>query len=103
MLSHKSEQTNSQQPRWLPSCNLFWSRKINFSKSYKAFLKKSWPGLSENLVTKHLLYSTATAKGHLAQTRQHLQSMKNLPVNQNAYIEAIKKNIAQLKSYLHQI
>ena len=55
-------------------------------------------GTLRTLFTNNLLPSTATAKGHLAQTRQHLQPTKNLPVDQNAYIEVIKKNITQLKS-----
>ena len=38
-----------------------------------------WPGLDENLVTKHLPPSLNTAKGHLQQKRQHLQSTKYPP------------------------
>ena len=36
----------------------------------------TWPGLDQKLIERHLLQSTATAKGHLDQERQGLQSTK---------------------------
>ena len=36
----------------------------------------TWPGLTPELVDKHLQKSTATVKGHLQQIRQNLQSTK---------------------------
>ena len=41
----------------------------------------TWPGLTLNLVRKHLLSSTATAEGHLNQERQKLQSTKKLKIS----------------------
>ena len=50
-----------------------------FKKAIKNGFLKSWPGLTTSLVDKHLPPSEATAKGHLRQERQHLQSTKRTP------------------------
>ena len=36
----------------------------------------SWPGLTSSLISKHLIKSTASAKGHLDQEQKNLQSTK---------------------------
>jgi hypothetical protein len=53
------------------------------SPSHSTFIKAiekgnfiSWPGLSTNLIKKHLPSSETTAKGHLNQERKNLQSTK---------------------------
>ena len=55
-----------------------------FSPPIKTFLEAvrrnhliTWPGLTPKLITKHLTPSIATAKGHLNQERQGLQSTKS--------------------------
>jgi hypothetical protein len=59
---------------------------------------ETWPGLTDKLVKKHLHPSPSTAKGHLSQTRQHLQSTKPpTPENSSTYLETIKKNITALR------
>ena len=48
---------------------------------------------------KHLHPTTYTAKGHLSQTRQHLQSTKTpSPEDNSTYLENIKKNITALRA-----
>ena len=59
---------------------------------------KTWPGLSSKLITKHLPPVTATAKVHLMQTQQHLQSTKRTPMNETAYLDNIRKNIKALNA-----
>ena len=50
--------------------------KSTFLKAIKKGYFNSWPGLTTKLVNDHLLPSPATAKGHIKQERQHLQSTK---------------------------
>ena len=72
--------------------------KSTFLQAIEKGFFKTWPGLSEKLVKKHLHPSTFTAKGHLSQTRQHLQSTKILSPTQNStYLTNIKKNIKALQ------
>ena len=56
----------------------------------------TWPGLTPELVTKHLPTSVYTAKGHLNQERKFLQSTKKNK-NYEAQIKEIKYKFAQLK------
>ena len=67
--------------------------KSTFLKAIKLGFFKTWPGLSERLITKHLHPSPATSKGHLCQTRQHLQSTKH----NNTHVGDIKHNVESLK------
>ena len=50
----------------------------------------SWPGLTADLISKHLPKSLATAKGHLNQERQNLQSTQSsiVVIKQEPDIEA---------------
>ena len=57
----------------------------------------TWPGISNNLMKKHLPPSIASAKGHLNQERQGIQSTKSEQSNYNEYISRINANIARLK------
>ena len=59
----------------------------------------SWPGLTRNLVTKHLPPVLATAKGHLNQEKQHLQSTK-APTTYEHEINKIRNNIKRIKKKL---
>ena len=56
----------------------------------------SWPGLTTKLIKKHLPPNRATAKSHLHQESQHLQSTK--PHDTDMYLKNIKRNIARLKN-----
>ena len=56
----------------------------------------TWPGLTANLILKHLPPSQLTTRGHLHQESQHLQS--TMKPNTSAYLQNIKRNIARLKS-----
>ena len=60
----------------------------------------SWPGLTSALVRKHLNPSLFTAKGHLNQERQGIQSTKNTHVSYKSTIEKIRNHVAQLKKNL---
>ena len=55
------------------------------------------PGLSEKRVTKLLKTSIATAKGHIPQTRKHLQSTKNIDKYEKYYLDNMQKSIARIK------
>ena len=55
----------------------------------------TWPGLTAQLINKHLPPSRATAKSHMHQEAQGLQSTK-LPTKDN-YMKNIKRNIARLR------
>ena len=48
-----------------------------FKKAIKKGFLQSWPGLTTKMVDKYLPPSEATAKGHIRQERQHLQSTKS--------------------------
>ena len=72
--------------------------KSTFLKAIKKGFFKTWPRLSEETIRKHLYPQIATAKGHLAQTRQHLQSTKLATVDNKTYLDNIRKNIKALKS-----
>jgi hypothetical protein len=52
----------------------FSPAKSTWLKAIKAGYFATWPGLTAELVTKHLPKSIATAKGHLRQERQNLRS-----------------------------
>ena len=52
----------------------------------------SWPGLTRNLIVKHLPPIIATAKGHLNQEKQHLQSTKIASTYEEQLIQ-IRRNI----------
>ena len=60
----------------------------------------TWPGLTPQLISKHLTKKIATAKGHLNQERKHLQSTKSNQPDYKKYIESIKNNIKRLRTSL---
>ena len=75
------------------------SRKIYLLKAIDKGFFKTWPGLTDKLVKIHLHPTTYTAKGHLSQTKQHLQSTKSpSKENNSTYLANIRKNIKVLKS-----
>ena len=67
--------------------------KSTFLQAVKKGFLKTWPGLSEKLVRKHLHSQVCTSKGHMSQTRQHLQSTKLNTDDSKYYLDNIKKNI----------
>ena len=58
----------------------------------------TWPGLTPDLICKHLPPSRATTKSHLHQEAQGLQSTKTPNLDNENYIKNIRQNIARLKS-----
>ena len=51
------------------------------------------------MVTKHLHPVTATAKGNIAQTRQHPQSTTTpKPIENSTYLDSIRRNIKNIKA-----
>ena len=56
---------------------------------------KSWPGLTPQLVSKHLPTPTATVQGHIKQEQQNLQSTK--PPSPTPNLAAIRKHFNALK------
>ena len=61
----------------------------------------SWPGLTSQLIVKNLPPILATAKGHLCQERQNIQSTKIGPSYKDKS-EKIKNNIRKMKKIYHQ-
>ena len=56
----------------------------------------SWPGLTRDLIVKNLPPVLATAKFHLNQEKQNLQSIKNKLTYENQ-IKQIRRNIKKMK------
>ena len=64
----RKRQTHTDLMEYLhASC--FGPVKSTFIKAIKKRIFLTWPGLSEKLVLKYLHPQTATAKGHIAQSR----------------------------------
>ena len=55
---------------------LFSPTKSTLLKALKHNLLPTWPGLTKELIQKHLIKSEATVLGHMRQTRKNLQSTK---------------------------
>ena len=53
--------------------------KSTWLKAYTKGNFLTWPGLTEDLIKKHLPLSTSTVQGHLHKERQNLQSTKQTP------------------------
>ena len=60
-----------------------------FLKAIEKGFFKSWPALTKKLFTKHLPPVMATAKGHLMQTRQHLQSTTRPTIPDTTHLQHI--------------
>ena len=71
----QKKQTHMQLVTYLHAC-CFSPVKSTFKKAITKGFLKTFPGLTPQLVDKYLPPSVATAKGHLNQERQHLQSTK---------------------------
>ena len=94
----RKRQTHSDLAEYLHAACL-GPVKSTFLKAINKGFFKTWPGLTDKLVKKHLHPTTYTAKGHLSQTRQHLQSTKTpSPEDNSTYLENIKKNITALRA-----
>ena len=71
----RKDKTKLELAQWLhASCGS--PNKSTFVKAIEKGNFITWPGLSSNLIKKHLPMSEATAKGHLNQERKNLQSTK---------------------------
>ena len=92
----RKRQTHSDLADYLHAA-CFGPVKSTFSKAIKKGFFKTWPGLSERLLQKHLHPAPYTAKGHISQTRQHLQSTHATPRNNSQYLKNIQKNIKALR------
>ena len=64
--------------------------KSTFEHAVKKFFFNSWPGLTPDLVKKHLTTSTPTTQGHQHQEKQNLQSTKTPPQTSDK-MEKIRK------------
>ena len=65
-----------------------------FLKAIKNNHFQSWPGLTPDLITKHLPTSVATVQGHIHQERQHLQSTLK---QKGTSLQEIKKKIRNIE------
>ena len=71
-----------------------------FIKAIKNNHFSTWPGLTSELITKHLPMSIATAKGHLNQERQNIQSTKTPSTDFKVTLQRIKQNVKKLKNQI---
>ena len=67
----RKRQTHSDLAEYLHAA-CFGPVQSTFTKAIQMGFFKTWPGLTKELVAKHLPPVTATAKGHLMQSCQHL-------------------------------
>ena len=67
-----------------------------FKKAIKRGFLSSWPGLTTQMVDKYLPPSEATAKGHIRQEAQHLQSTKGKPRSNTHPIDQLCEKTASL-------
>jgi hypothetical protein len=79
----RKKQTHKDLVTYLHAC-CFSPVKSTFQQAIKKGFFKTWPGLTTQLVEKHLTTSTATVKGHLVQERANLQSTK-VPIPANIH------------------
>ena len=71
-----------------------------FIRAIKNNIFLSWPGLTADLITKHLPKSLATAKGHLQYERKNLQSTKELTDEENDFFPSSESpNLKTHKCY----
>ena len=74
------DKTKHELVNYLHAC-CFSPTKRTFLQAIKNGNFITWPGLTTELVSKHLITPLATAKGHLTQERKNLQSTKNIEQN----------------------
>ena len=75
MLFFIKKKTHSDLAIYLHAC-CFYPVKFTCRAAIKKGLFKTWPGLTTQLVDKHLPLSPATIKGHMIQEHSNLQSTK---------------------------
>ena len=85
--THKADLVN-----YLHGC-CFWPVQSTFLKAVKNKHFTTWPGLTPELVSKHLTPSVHTAKGHLKQEKQNLQ-----PTDYKNKLREIQTKLARLKA-----
>ena len=90
----KKKQTHMELVQYMHA-TCFAPVKSTFEKAVKANFFSTWPGLTQELVKKHLITSTATTQGHLHQEKQNLQSTQ--PTTQ------VTAPMKQIKQYLKKL
>ena len=76
----KKKQTHTELVQYMHA-TCFAPVKSTFESAIKQNFFSTWPGLTPELVRKHLTTSTPTTQGHLHQEKQHLQTTKISPHN----------------------
>ena len=87
------DKTKSELAQFLHACS-FSPTKSGFLKAIEKGNFHSWPGLTTDLIKKHLPPSIATLKGHLKQEQQGLQSTKKAPAQVKADIKLEEEDFA---------
>ena len=90
-----SEKENTHGVSTISPCCVCLPSEINHDNCNKKHHFKSWPGLTPQIISKHLPLPVATVQGHLHQERQNLQSTKVAVKNPN--MAAILKHYNALK------
>ena len=92
----RKKQTHTDLARYLHAACLSpvsWT----FATAIKKIFFKTWPGLTPELITKHLPPVIATTQGHLHQEHQNLHSTKQTSETHRKQMEKIKLRIKALK------
>ena len=71
----RKDKTKQELAHYLHAC-CYSPRISTFVQAIRNGNFITWPGLDHKLIERHLIQTTATAKGHLDQERQGLQSTK---------------------------
>ena len=72
-------------------------KKEDIHQSHKMKKIHTWPGLTEELVNKHLPKSISTARGHMTSKRKGLQSTTRPPATNQQKLKDITNKFLQLK------
>ena len=92
----RKKQTHTELVQYLHATG-FSPVKSTFEHAIKKNFFKMWPGLTRELVTKHLYTPTATVQGHQHQERQKLQSTK-APALSVTSTNKIKEHLKKLRA-----
>ena len=84
----KKKQTHTELARYLHAA-CFSLVRSTFAAAIKNNFFKTWPGLTPEIITKHLPPVIATTQGHLHQEHQNLQSTKQTSETHRKQIEKI--------------
>ena len=91
----KKKQTHTDLASYLHAA-CFSPVRSTFASAISKNFFKTWPGLTPELIRKHLPPVIATTQGHLHQERQHLQSTKMNKDDDQTKIDKLSERLKAL-------